>query len=102
MIKRKPTTPGEILSEEFLKPRGLTQKDLADHIECDIKVINRVVNERSSVTIDIALKLAGAFRTSAEFWLNAQRELDLYRASKSKGARPKPLLARRLHGDKAA
>ena len=41
---RKPTTPGEILKIEFLKPLGITQKELADHIECDLKVINRLVN----------------------------------------------------------
>ena len=39
---RKPTGPGEILSEEFLMPLGLTQKQLADHLKCDIKVINRI------------------------------------------------------------
>ena len=41
---RRPTTPGEILREEFLKPLKLTQKTLADHVGCDIKVINRIVN----------------------------------------------------------
>jgi addiction module HigA family antidote len=44
IIKRPPTTPGEILKEEFLKPLGLTQKQLADHIGCDVKVVNRIVN----------------------------------------------------------
>jgi plasmid maintenance system antidote protein VapI len=41
-IKRKPTTPGEILHEEYLESLGLTQKSLADHLGCDIKVINRI------------------------------------------------------------
>ena len=45
-MTRKPTTPGEILNEEFLKPMALTQKLLADHIGVDIKVINRIINER--------------------------------------------------------
>ena len=40
MSERKPTTPGEILSEEFLIPMKMTQKQLADHIGCDVKVIN--------------------------------------------------------------
>ena len=53
-VKRKPTTPGEILSQEFLKPLGMTQKKLADHIGCDIKVINRIVNSRTSVTTKMA------------------------------------------------
>ncbi len=81
-VKRKPTTPGEILSEEFLKPLGMTQKELADHIGCDIKVINRLVNSRTSVTPQMAIKLASTFGTTPEFWLNIQQAVDLYKASK--------------------
>jgi antitoxin HigA-1 len=77
---RKPTTPGEILHEEYLVPLGLTQKQLADHIGCDIKVINRIVNGRTSLTADMALKLGAALGTSAEFWLNGQTAVDIYRA----------------------
>ena len=91
---RKPTTPGEILREEFLKPLQLTQIALATHIGCDVKVINRIVNERAGVTAGVALKLAGAFHTSAEFWLNAQQSLDLYEASKQVKGIPKSLLKR--------
>ena len=71
--KREPTTPGEILREEFLLPLGMTQKELANHIGCDVKVINRLVNGRTSVSAEMALRLGATFRTSAEFWLNAQR-----------------------------
>jgi hypothetical protein len=47
-IEHEPTGPGEILQEEFLTPLGLTQKQFADHIGCDVKVINRIVNGRPS------------------------------------------------------
>lgn len=77
-MKRKPTSPGEILSEEFLKPLGLTQKELAEHLGCDYKVINRIVNERASITPEMALKFAAAFKTTPDFWLNAQMALDLW------------------------
>lgn len=90
--KREPTTPGEILLEEFLKPLGLTQKQLADHLGCDVKVVNRIVNGRTGVTPEMALKLGASFRTSPEFWLNAQKAVDLYRAAKTLGALPEPLL----------
>ena len=80
-IKRKPTAPGEILREEFLLPLGITQKQLADHIGCDLKVINRIINEKAQVTPKMAMKLAAAFNTTPEFWLNAQRACDLYKAS---------------------
>lgn len=82
---RKPTSPGEILNEEFLKPMKLTQKQLADHLRCDVKVINRIINERTSVTAEMALRLAAAFNMSPEFWLNAQQAVDLFEASKKVG-----------------
>ncbi len=90
--KRKPTGPGEILQEEYLRPLGLTQKQLAEHLGCDVKVINRIVNGRTSLTPEMALKLGAAFQTSPEFWLNAQKAVDLYRASEALKTLPQPLL----------
>ncbi len=77
-MRRKPTSPGIILEEEFLKPLELTQKDLADHLGCDYKVINRIINEQSSITPEMATKLAAAFDTTPDFWLNAQMAIDLW------------------------
>ena len=82
--KRKPTTPGEILNEEFMKPLSLTQKALAEHINVDIKVINRLINGKTSVSTELALKLGAALGTTAEFWLVAQNELDLFELRHSK------------------
>ena len=90
--RRQPTSPGEILREEFLLPLGMTQKQLADHLGCDLKVVNRVVNGRTSVTAEMALKLGATFRTTPEFWLNAQKAVDLYRASSRVTRLPQPLL----------
>ena len=90
-MKRKPTSPGEILNEEFLKPLGITQKELANHLECDIKVINRIVNEKTSVTATMALKLSSALKTTADFWLNAQKAIDLYVAIQTIKNLPEPL-----------
>lgn len=77
--QRKPTPPGEILREEFLIPLRITQKQLADHLGCDYKVINRIVNERSAVTPEIAAKLGEALETTPDFWLNAQMAIDLWK-----------------------
>ncbi|HJQ97900.1 MAG TPA: HigA family addiction module antitoxin [Candidatus Polarisedimenticolaceae bacterium] len=79
-MKRKPTSPGEILSEEFLGPLGITQVGLAKHIGCDVKVINRIVNGRTSVTAEMAIRLGAALRMTPEFWLNAQQAVDIYEA----------------------
>ena len=80
--KRKPTSPGEILKEEFLEPLGITQKQLADHIGCDYKVINRIVNEKAALTPDVATRLSCAFETTPQFWLNAQMAIDLWKQLK--------------------
>lgn len=89
--QRPPTTPGEILRYEFLQPLAMTQTMLADHIGCDVKVINRIVNGRSSVTAEMALKLGATFRTTPEFWLNAQRAVDLHRAAARLRSLPRSL-----------
>jgi addiction module HigA family antidote len=91
-IEREPTSPGEILNEEFLKPLHMTQKQLADHLKCDIKVINRIINGHSAVTAEMALKLSAALSTSPEFWLNAQKAIEIYEASKKIKRLPKSLL----------
>jgi len=72
-MTRQPTTPGEILWDEFLMPLHVTRKQLADHIGQDVKVINRIVNGKSAVTAEVALKLAAALGTTPDFWLNAQK-----------------------------
>jgi addiction module HigA family antidote len=70
----------------------MTQKQLADHLGCDVKVVNRIINGKAAVSIEMALKLGAAFSTSPDFWLNAQKAVDLYRASKQGPDLPRPLV----------
>jgi len=77
--ERPPTTPGEMLLEEFLKPLGMTQVELAERIRVPYVRVNELVNGKRRVTPSTALRLAKAFGTSPEFWLNGQLALDLYR-----------------------
>ena len=97
-MTRTPTTPGEILREEYLVPLEMTQKQLADHIGQDVKVINRIVNGRAAVSAEVALKLGATFRTTPEFWLNAQKAVDLHVARAKVSKLPKPLVLPR-HGE---
>jgi addiction module HigA family antidote len=90
-IQREPTSPGEILREEFLKPLGMTQRELADHIRCDVKVVNRIVNGRSAVTAEMAIRLGAALRMTPEFWLNAQQAVDIYHAARRLKRVPEPI-----------
>ena len=75
---RTPTHPGEMLSEEFLKPMGLTQRQLADAIHVPYQRINEIVNGRRGVTPSTALRLSKFFGVSPDFWLNLQLRWDLY------------------------
>jgi addiction module HigA family antidote len=77
---RAPTTPGEILLEEWLKPMNLTQLGLSQRMGVDIQLVNGIIKGRRSVTAKTALLLAKVLKTSPEFWLNAQMAVDLWRA----------------------
>ena len=77
--ERAPTLPGEMLLEEFLKPLGMTQTELAERIRVPYVRVNEIVNGKRRVTPSTALRLAKAFDTSPEFWLNGQLASDLYR-----------------------
>jgi addiction module HigA family antidote len=74
---RIPTHPGEILSEEFLKPLDISQVALAGHIGVPVQRINEIVRGKRGITPDTAWKLAQAFETSAGFWINLQANHDL-------------------------
>ena len=75
---RAPTHPGEMLLEEFLKPMGLTQRELADAIHVPYQMINELVNGRRGMTPSTALRLARFFGVSADFWMKLQLRWDLY------------------------
>jgi len=77
---RAPTHPGEMLLEEFLKPLGMTQTTLAERIGVSYPRVNELVNRKRGVTPDTALRLSRLFGTSPEFWLNGQRNWDLWHA----------------------
>ncbi len=77
-IKRmKPLHPGEILSEEFLVPLGLSQNRLALDIRVPARRINEIVHGKRRITADTALRLAKYFNMSAQFWLGLQMDYDL-------------------------
>lgn len=69
--------PGEILSEEFLKPMKISQNRLAIEIRVPTHRINEIINGRRSITADTALRLSIFFGTTADFWLNLQSKYDI-------------------------
>ena len=79
-IQRRPTHPGEMLREDFLPDYELTVSGLAQAIGVSRQSINELLRERRRVSPEMALRLARLFGNSAEFWLNAQRAVDLWDA----------------------
>lgn len=74
------THPGEILSQEFLEPLGLTQAELARALDIPANRVNELVRGKRGITPETALLLSGYFKNSPEFWMNLQSAYDLTRA----------------------
>lgn len=74
---RIPTHPGEILLEEFLKPLGLSQVALAEHLGIPTQRVNEIVRGKRGITPETAWLLSQAFGTTPQFWLNLQMQYDL-------------------------
>ena len=83
IMKRKPTHPGEMLREDFLPDFGLTVSGLAEAVGVSRQSINELLRERRAISPEMALRLSRFFGNSPEFWLNAQRAVDLWDASQA-------------------
>ena len=79
-----PVHPGEILLEEFMKPLGMSQNQLARALKVPPRRINEIVHGKRSITIDTALRLSRHFGTSVEFWINLQTHYELEVAEDNK------------------
>ena len=75
--RHRPVHPGEIISEEFLLPLGITKYRLAKDTGMPADRVGRLVRGTRNVTADTALRLAAYFKTTAEFWMNLQARYDL-------------------------
>ena len=82
-----PAHPGDVLSEDFLKPLALSQYGLAKAIGVPQIRISEIVHGKRAVTPDTALRLARYFGTSAEFWIGMQTTYDLEMARDQLGPR---------------
>lgn len=81
---RPPTHPGEILLEEFLGPRGMTEVALSEKLEIPIQRLSSIINGKRSVTPETAVLLGRFFGTTADFWMNLQTKYDLWFAEGAK------------------
>lgn len=81
-LNRFPTHPGEMLLKEFLQPMAITQKQFADHLGWPYARLNEIIHGKRGVSAESALALGEAFNMEPEFWLNLQRDWDLWQAKK--------------------
>lgn len=82
-LRRRPTHPGEMLREDFLPDYKLTVSALAEAIGVSRQSVNELLRERRAVSPEMALRLARLFGNQPEFWLNAQRAVDLWEAGRA-------------------
>jgi addiction module HigA family antidote len=81
------TTPGDVLRHEFMEPLGLSANALAVALTVPANRITGILNGTRSLTADTALRLARAFGTTPEFWLNAQTHYDMLQARAALGSK---------------
>jgi antitoxin HigA-1 len=93
----RPIHPGEMLREDFMPDFDLGVTELARALCVSRQSVNELIRERRAVSPEMALRLARLFGNSAEFWLNAQRAVDLWDAEQAAGPdieRVEPLVVR--------
>ena len=79
-MKRRPTLPGVILREDYLKPRRVSISALAEVVGCSRKHMSQIVNGRVRLEAPFAARLGKVFDTSAQFWINLQANVDAFDA----------------------
>lgn len=79
-MTRKPTHPGELFREEVMNPLGLTVTDAASMLGISRKALSEFINEKTSLSPEMALRISKATNTTAESWLNMQTKLTLWEA----------------------
>ena len=82
-LRRRPTHPGEMLREDFLPDYDLTVAGLAEALGVSRQTVNELLRERRALSPEMALRLSRLFGNAPEFWLNAQRAVDLWDAAEA-------------------
>jgi len=81
-MMHNPPHVGEILRELYLEPLGISVTDAAKHLGITRQSLSRLINEQSGISAEMAIRLAKAFNTSADYWMNLETQHELWEASK--------------------
>lgn len=82
---RRPSHPGAIIRAHYLEPLHMTVTALSEHLGVSRKTLSKVVNERGSITPDMAQRLGRAFDTGPELWMNLQKARELWDSEHTPG-----------------
>jgi antitoxin HigA-1 len=80
---QNPAHPGEVLKELYLEPLHLTVTEAAKHLGITRKTLSQLVNGQAGISPVMALRLAKAFNTTPDLWLNMQKNYDLWQVQQS-------------------
>lgn len=80
LMTRQPSHPGEILKMLYMEPLGLTITDLAEKFGVSRKSLSALINGKTSLSVEMAMRLSKAFNTTPESWLNSQMNIDIWKA----------------------
>ena len=93
-MTRKPTHPGTVFLEDVMKPLKLSVTETAQILGVSRKALSEFINEKSSLSPEMALRISIATGTSAESWMNMQQKLTLWIAEQDKPTNVEPLSLR--------
>ena len=98
-MKRKPTHPGKIIQEDYLKPLSITITKMASMLRVSRKTLSKIINGKGTITPEMSLRLARVFDTTPELWINLQRNYDLWHAENTskEWQKVKPISKEQLH-----
>jgi len=82
MIMNNPPHVGEILRELYLEPLDIAITDAAEQLGVTRQALSRLVNEKSGISAEMAIRLAKAFMTSPDYWMNLEKQYELWQAMK--------------------
>ena len=77
-MKRKPSHPGIIIKKDYLEPLSITIKDMSTILGVSRKTLSKIINEKASISPEMAFRLSRAFDTTPELWMNLQNNYDLW------------------------
>jgi addiction module HigA family antidote len=99
MMMHNPPHVGEILREMYLEPANISVTEAARRLGVSRQTISRLINEKMGISADMAIRLAQAFGTSPEYWMNMEKQYELWQAmSESEDLKIEPFVIPNMHG----